>query len=101
MYKVNTQQINRQLFTIIQRSSISCKLDIENCPEVEIHSNKDLRNGKCRVSTFDESSIYFMSIFCSSKSNLIYTLLCPLCLPIKHIILDPQVVSPSMLTSNL
>ena len=47
MYKVNTQQINRQLFTIIQRSSISCKLDIENCPEVEIHSNKDLRNGKC------------------------------------------------------
>ena len=54
-----------------------------------------------RVSTFDESSVYFMSIFCSSKSNLIYTLLCPLCLPIKSIILDSWVVSPSMLTSNL
>ena len=54
-----------------------------------------------RVSSFDESSVYFMSIFCSSKSNLIYTLLCPLCLPIKSIILDSWVVSPSMLTSNL
>ena len=58
---------------------------MENCPEANIHSYKDLRNGKMlgilkdkTLSIFDESTLCCMSIFCNSRSNLVNKLLCPL-----------------------
>ena len=55
---------------------------MENCPEANIHSYKDLRNGKMlgilkdkTLSIFDESTLCCMSIFCNSRSNLVNKLL--------------------------
>ena len=58
---------------------------MENCPEDDIHSYKDLWNEKKlgilkdkTLSVFDESTVYCMSIFCSSRSNLVNKIVRPL-----------------------